>query len=501
MHAFDLERLGRAVGCARGRPGRRAHQDAGRRGARARGRNARHRRRGSRPGGGRRHGRRRVRGLGGHAPGRLRERVLPAGERAADQPAARPQDRGVLPLRARHRHQRAGRGARARVRSCSSGSAPAVARARSSTSTRLRAGRVEIPLRRDRIARLLGVAVDDAEVTRILAGLGFDSGRRRGRLARPRSDDARGPSARGRPHRGGRAPPRVRPRAVALPAAHGRLPRDPTRRSRGRASLRHVLTAAGFSEAVTFASSSAAGGGGVRRRRPGARSRSPTRCPRSSPCCGRRCCPAWSTRRAQPAARPTRRPALRDWRALHGRPRRDAAPRVRPDGSRRARALGRRPAAGRLLRREGRRRAHRCRRFGLPPGLHGGPLPCLRPGCAARVRRGVGGAGGRRRPAPPGAGGSARAVRRRRHLRGRTRPRRLARLVPSGDAQVDGRCLGIPSIVRDLSIVVDERLAAPTAFVARFGRPRPATLAVGPRVRSVQGQGRARRARSACRSG
>ena len=62
---------------------------------------------------GRRHGRRRLRGVRVHPRDRLRERVFQAGLRPPHEQAARPEDRGVRPIRARRRRQRAGHGAAA----------------------------------------------------------------------------------------------------------------------------------------------------------------------------------------------------------------------------------------------------------------------------------------------------------------------------------------------------------------------------------------------------
>jgi phenylalanyl-tRNA synthetase beta chain len=112
-------------------------------------------------------------------------------------------------------------------------------------------GPVEILLRRDRIARLLGTPVDDADVTRIFAGLGFDvtdvPDGWRVRVPTMRVDVQREADlieevAR---HYGyDRVPSHFPP----LRAASARPERHLARNT----LLRHVLTAAGFSEAVTY---------------------------------------------------------------------------------------------------------------------------------------------------------------------------------------------------------------------------------------------------------
>ena len=120
-----------------------------------------------------------------HATRRVRERVLQAGLGPADEQAPRPQDRGLVAVRARRRHQRAGRRAPARGRADGAdrrrpaSSAPIVdcyphaARAASGCTCGASGWRA-----------LLGVAVPDADVERILRGLGLDGRRRRRRLGR-----------------------------------------------------------------------------------------------------------------------------------------------------------------------------------------------------------------------------------------------------------------------------------------------------------------------------
>ena len=112
-------------------------------------------------------------------------------------------------------------------------------------------GPIEIPLRRARIAHLLGAAVGDAEVARIFAGLGFDA------ADAPDGWLVRVPTMRvdvqreadlieevARHHGYDRVPP-------TFPALRDISPRPEPRIAR-KSLLRHVLTAAGFSEAITW---------------------------------------------------------------------------------------------------------------------------------------------------------------------------------------------------------------------------------------------------------
>ena len=71
------------------------------------------------------------------------------------------------------------------------------------------------------------------------------------------------------------------------------MPPRPDPRIARKGLLRHVLTAAGFSEAIgfTFIEAAAAPRRSRESRLTAPGRRSPTRCRRSSPCCGRRCCP------------------------------------------------------------------------------------------------------------------------------------------------------------------------------------------------------------------
>ncbi len=112
-------------------------------------------------------------------------------------------------------------------------------------------GPVEIALRRERIARLLGVSVDDTEVVRVFAGLGFDvtdvPGGWRVRVPTMRVDLQREADlieevAR---HYGyDRVPSHFPPLRAASARPEPQIAR--------KGLLRHVLAAAGFSEAVTW---------------------------------------------------------------------------------------------------------------------------------------------------------------------------------------------------------------------------------------------------------
>ena len=83
---------------------------------------------------------------------------------------------------------------------------------------------------------LLGAAIPDADVRRILRGPRLRAARRRRRLGRDRTDPARGRRARGRSDRGGRAALRLRSPAGDVPRAHRRAARRSIRESRAPAS-------------------------------------------------------------------------------------------------------------------------------------------------------------------------------------------------------------------------------------------------------------------------
>jgi phenylalanyl-tRNA synthetase beta chain len=108
-----------------------------------------------------------------------------------------------------------------------------------------------VTLRRSRIAHLLGATVGDSDVTRIFAGLGFDVADTpdgwRVRVPTMRVDVLREADLIeevARHHGYDRVPP-------AFPALRDISPRPEPRMAR-KSLLRHVLTAAGFSEAVTW---------------------------------------------------------------------------------------------------------------------------------------------------------------------------------------------------------------------------------------------------------
>ena len=112
-------------------------------------------------------------------------------------------------------------------------------------------GPIELGLRRDRIAALLGIGVDDAEVARILAGLGFGVAEAPGgwrvkvptrRVDVSREADLIEEVAR---HFGyDKVPSHFPPLRAAAPRPDPRLAR--------KAMLRHVVSAAGCSEAVNW---------------------------------------------------------------------------------------------------------------------------------------------------------------------------------------------------------------------------------------------------------
>jgi phenylalanyl-tRNA synthetase beta chain len=115
----------------------------------------------------------------------------------------------------------------------------------------------DLKLRRDRIALLLGAAVPDQETERILNGLGFEATPADGgwmvRVPTWRVDVLREADLIeevGRHYGYDRLPPSYPPARAAAPAPDVRIVRD--------GLVRRVLTAAGFSEAVCFAFTDAA---------------------------------------------------------------------------------------------------------------------------------------------------------------------------------------------------------------------------------------------------
>ncbi len=332
MHAFDLERLaGRQLCARRARAGERIRTLDGEDRAARRG-HARHRRRRRAAGHRRRDGRRRLGGLGRHPPDRVRERVLPARERPAHQPPPRPQDGGLVALRARHRHQRAGRGPRARVRAARADRRrspygrrhrrlPGTARPRRDPAS----PRPDRPPAGRRRGRLRGRAH--------LRGPWVRRGGRPGRLARPRADDARGRAAGGGPHRRSGAPPWVRSRAANLPGAARHLaapraahraeePAAPRAHRRRVLGSRHLVVHRRVRRRAVRRSRRAAGPAGVSAVGE-VRGAAPVTAARP----GRE-------RGAQPAPRQARRQAVRDRRVRVAHPRRAAPHRLCPDRGR-----------------------------------------------------------------------------------------------------------------------------------------------------------------------
>ena len=150
-----------------------------------------------------------------------------------DEQAARAEDRGVDPLRARRRHRLRLRSASPGPRRCSRGiGAGTPRRRRSSIATRRRGRPAQVLLRASRIARLLGQAVPADDVARILDGARLR--RRDARqpvrtgLAGDRADVPRRRHARSGPDRGGRPPLRVRSSAGHVSRARRATGRRPT---------------------------------------------------------------------------------------------------------------------------------------------------------------------------------------------------------------------------------------------------------------------------------
>ena len=134
--------------------------------------------------------------------------------------------------------------------------------ARSSIAIPARVEPTTLRLRRAKINGLLGASVPDADVKRILESLGFtlrdaaerwpiDFARAK-RMGRQRPDAARRHRARSGSHRGSGAALRLRSASVDVPAADVRAAARSIRASGSARHLRGVMTAAGFSEAMTF---------------------------------------------------------------------------------------------------------------------------------------------------------------------------------------------------------------------------------------------------------
>ena len=199
----------------------------------------------------RRDGRRGIRSLGHDAHRGVRERVLQAGVGPADEQAARPQDRSLVPLRARRRHQRARRRARAAplalMEQIGAGrlSGPIV------DATRRRGPPRDIGLRRARLAAVLGLDGPGRRRRADSAALGLEV------TSTPDGWTARSPTFRvdllrevdlieevGRHYGFDKLEP-------TFPADDAPAPRR-TRGSRAIGGCGDVLTAAGLTEAITF---------------------------------------------------------------------------------------------------------------------------------------------------------------------------------------------------------------------------------------------------------
>ncbi len=264
---------------------------------------------------------------------RVRERVLQAGVGPAHEQAARPEDRGLVALRARRRHRRPGRGAAARVALMEQIGAGRAGRRRSSTAIRAPRGPAALHLRRERLALAArrdgartptscGSCAASASTSRLPPTAGTSSRRPSASTCCARSISSRKSAATtASTSSSRRSPPMTRP----APPPDPRVARDQL--------VRRVLTAAGFSEAVTFGFIEAKAAELVLRRRETAEPdpaaarliavdrqpavgevRHAAAVAAARP--GRR-------RRAQPPARPARRAAVRDRHALRAR-RRDA---------------------------------------------------------------------------------------------------------------------------------------------------------------------------------
>ena len=236
--------------------------------AHARRDDARDRRPRTRRGHRRRDGRRGVGSLGRHDAHRARERVVPAGVGARDQPQARPQDRSVGAVRARrgHRRRRCARSRRALALLEQIGAGtrrrrrrPTCIRASGRAAARRAAARAHL-------ARLLGDAVPDGDVERIL-----DAASASALTPAPdgwhveRAGLPRGRRARGRPHRGSRPPLGLRPDSRDVPgAAHGAAARRVAGVARDRARAAAALRRRPAGSRARSRSSSATPAGAVR---------------------------------------------------------------------------------------------------------------------------------------------------------------------------------------------------------------------------------------------
>ena len=436
-----------------------------------------------------RDGRRPVGGVGPARRDRARERLLPAGVGPPHQQAPGPEDRGLVPVRARRRHRRAGRGARrAPAQLLEQIGAGTVRRDWSSTSTR----RPRLPLRsRSGATRIAPAArparAGDADVERILSAPGLrPRALGRGRLAGRRCPAGASTSRREVDlDRGGRAPPRLRPAAGHASPRSSQAPARRTPRLERDRARRRLAARAGFSEAVTFTFIERPRRAALRRRgRPGRPS--PTRCRRSSRCCGRRCCPAWSTRsRTTAGTSAATCGSSRSARASSPAAARRAALGLAWTGRRGAEHWSGTARRRGLLRRQGRRRAvcdgaraSRARgRAGRAAWLVGGRAAAVR-GHRAAARSPCVVLGQLRARRWPRRAACRPATTR---LRRGARPRRRRGRSSLGRGRARRRrCRAIPSIVRDISIVVDDALpAAALRGTIRGGAARPRSRACG----------------------
>ena len=218
MHAFDLDTLaGRRDPDSARRDGRDDH-DARRRRAEARAGHARHRRRATAP-------RRSPASWAAPTSEVSAATRAVAFESAYFKPASvrrtskrlGPEDRSVVAVRARRRHQRAGRGAAARDGADGADRRRPAARRRSSIAIRRRASPRRCTCGASGWRRCSALQVPDAEVERILRGLGLTVGAAADGWDVDRADLPRRSAARSRSHRGSRPALRLRQARADVP--------------------------------------------------------------------------------------------------------------------------------------------------------------------------------------------------------------------------------------------------------------------------------------------
>ena len=327
----------------------------------------------------RRHGRPRQRGRRERRPtSSSRSRTSIRVAYASHAPRARPLDRRELPLRARRRRRARAAGARARRAARSSRSPAERSTARRWTSTPATRRAQPLVLRTARVQRVLGVALPPSASPSCCASIGC---RRRRRATTGAAVHVVAPTwrrdlvARGRSHRGGRAPARLRSLPDEIrPYRPGTVPDAPLWTRGDRCATRSSAPGCSRRGPMPFV---AGGDDHVRVSNPLAENEAHLRRTRARD--------AGATRRVQPRAHAGQRAAVRDrLRVRAGRATRCPTRRVRVgaprDGRSRAAALHRSQARVRSTR-----------------GMRRGS-----PSCVARV--GVPGAGSRARAGRPESG-------------------------------------------------------------------------------------------------